>query len=273
MYLPGCPPRPEMLIDAILKLHHKIMNEPLGAEARRASCAGPEGRARPVVSQRVPAADAAGTSDDSRPAPGRRSTRPPSPARRPAPTVGDRARAPRRDRRSAATEPARGMFGVTGSGDTSGFGGLRAGAVVAARRAALRRLLRRGRRRRCWRDAYAGCRPTPSADRRRPRRAHLLHQPRAPAGVAAALRDDPALRFELCARCPAWTTSATCRSGCTSVYHLTSMTYRRRIRLEVCGRPSRTRTCPSWSRSTRRPTGRSARPGTCSASSSTATRR
>ena len=30
MYLPGCPPRPEMLIDAILKLHHKIMNEPLG---------------------------------------------------------------------------------------------------------------------------------------------------------------------------------------------------------------------------------------------------
>jgi NADH-quinone oxidoreductase subunit B len=30
MYLPGCPPRPEMLIDAVLKLHHKIMNEPLG---------------------------------------------------------------------------------------------------------------------------------------------------------------------------------------------------------------------------------------------------
>jgi NADH-quinone oxidoreductase subunit B len=31
MYLPGCPPRPEMLIDAILKLHAKILNEPLGA--------------------------------------------------------------------------------------------------------------------------------------------------------------------------------------------------------------------------------------------------
>ena len=30
IYLPGCPPRPEMLIDAVLKLHHKIMNEPLG---------------------------------------------------------------------------------------------------------------------------------------------------------------------------------------------------------------------------------------------------
>src|ERR1700710_2251387 len=30
MYLPGCPPRPEMLNDAVLKLHHKIMHEPLG---------------------------------------------------------------------------------------------------------------------------------------------------------------------------------------------------------------------------------------------------
>ncbi|MEA2484537.1 MAG: NADH-quinone oxidoreductase subunit [Thermoleophilaceae bacterium] len=30
MYLPGCPPRPEMLIDAILKLHQKIQHEPLG---------------------------------------------------------------------------------------------------------------------------------------------------------------------------------------------------------------------------------------------------
>jgi NADH-quinone oxidoreductase subunit B len=31
MYLPGCPPRPEMLMDAILKLHDKISHEPLGA--------------------------------------------------------------------------------------------------------------------------------------------------------------------------------------------------------------------------------------------------
>ncbi len=32
MYLPGCPPRPEMLIDSILRLHDKIMHEPLGAK-------------------------------------------------------------------------------------------------------------------------------------------------------------------------------------------------------------------------------------------------
>jgi NADH-quinone oxidoreductase subunit B len=35
MYLPGCPPRPEMLIDAILKLREKIGHEPLGANGRK----------------------------------------------------------------------------------------------------------------------------------------------------------------------------------------------------------------------------------------------
>jgi NADH-quinone oxidoreductase subunit B len=34
MYLPGCPPRPEMLIDAILKLREKILHEPLGRHSR-----------------------------------------------------------------------------------------------------------------------------------------------------------------------------------------------------------------------------------------------
>ena len=31
IYLPGCPPRPEMLIDAILKLHEQVKGEKLGA--------------------------------------------------------------------------------------------------------------------------------------------------------------------------------------------------------------------------------------------------
>ncbi|PFG34119.1 NuoB/complex I 20 kDa subunit family protein [Sanguibacter antarcticus] len=34
IYLPGCPPRPEMLINAILELHKQIQNEPLGANRR-----------------------------------------------------------------------------------------------------------------------------------------------------------------------------------------------------------------------------------------------
>ena len=36
VYLPGCPPRPEMLMDAILKLHEKVAAEPLGVNRRRA---------------------------------------------------------------------------------------------------------------------------------------------------------------------------------------------------------------------------------------------
>jgi NADH-quinone oxidoreductase subunit B len=35
IYLPGCPPRPEMLIDSILKLHDKIINTKLGKNRER----------------------------------------------------------------------------------------------------------------------------------------------------------------------------------------------------------------------------------------------
>ena len=35
MYLPGCPPRPEMLIDAILKIHDQIQDMKLGVNAVR----------------------------------------------------------------------------------------------------------------------------------------------------------------------------------------------------------------------------------------------
>ncbi len=34
VYLPGCPPRPEMLMDAILKLHDTVMHTKLGAHRR-----------------------------------------------------------------------------------------------------------------------------------------------------------------------------------------------------------------------------------------------
>ena len=36
IYLPGCPPRPEMLMDAILKLHEQIRHEKLGAQKAKA---------------------------------------------------------------------------------------------------------------------------------------------------------------------------------------------------------------------------------------------
>ena len=35
IYLPGCPPRPEMLIDAILKLHDQISDTKLGPNRKR----------------------------------------------------------------------------------------------------------------------------------------------------------------------------------------------------------------------------------------------
>src|SRR3979490_3061623 len=49
MYLPGCPPRPEMLIDSILKLREKILHEPLGANGRKMMEARKEGGDVPVV--------------------------------------------------------------------------------------------------------------------------------------------------------------------------------------------------------------------------------
>ncbi len=35
IYLPGCPPRPEMLLDAILKLHEQIKDEKLGINRKK----------------------------------------------------------------------------------------------------------------------------------------------------------------------------------------------------------------------------------------------
>jgi NADH-quinone oxidoreductase subunit B len=42
IYLPGCPPRPEMLLHAILTLHEEIQNAPLGVHRVRAAQAAEE---------------------------------------------------------------------------------------------------------------------------------------------------------------------------------------------------------------------------------------
>ena len=82
-------------------------------------------------------------------------------------------------------------------------------------------------------------------------------------GVATTLRNDPSLRFELCSSVSGVDYLGREHTRLHSVCHLTSMTYRRRIRLEVAVTvddphvPSLTALYPP-------PTGRSARPTTCS---------
>ena len=124
-----------------------------------------------------------------------------------------------------------GMFGVTGSGDTTGYGGLVREPWIAP--AAER--------------PYGGyfdevvdslLAVYPQASEAITRvvvdrdeltlhiaREHLI-------GVATALRNDPDLRFELCSSVSGVDYLGT-EHRLHAVYHLTSMTWRRRIRLEV----------------------------------------
>ncbi len=128
-----------------------------------------------------------------------------------------------------------GMFGVRGSGDTSGFGGL---ALPAYAPAAAQRPYGG------WFDAFTDELLAAMRERGVPaeaiqqitvdrgeityyvRREHLVE-------LCRVLRDDPALRFELCSSVSGVDYGAEVAQRLHSVYHLTSMTYRRRIRLEV----------------------------------------
>jgi len=57
IYLPGCPPRPEMLIDAIIKLHDKVRNTKLGANREKEieELEAARKRALPIADVREPA--------------------------------------------------------------------------------------------------------------------------------------------------------------------------------------------------------------------------
>ena len=273
MYLPGCPPRPEMLIDAILKLHAKIMDEPLGPKRARSSwpASGPSwSRRRSKYGKLrhrrdVPRSAGESTDDAARSAPGQRAR---GPARRTQrrPTPGER--------RSAGPWSRHGMFGVHGSGDTSGFGGLvrRPWTPAPAERPyggyfdevadALRGGATRRRRRRGAQTIVID------------RGEITCTCPRAPGRrFAAALRDDPALRFELCVvdlrrRLPR-RRPAPAALGLPA--HLDDVPAADPAGgLGAGGRPARAVARP---RSTRPPTGRSGRPGTCSGSSTTGTPR
>jgi NADH-quinone oxidoreductase subunit C len=130
-----------------------------------------------------------------------------------------------------STEAGRGSFGVHGTGDTSGFGGLvrRRADVVDTPRPygsyfdevvdALT-------------EAYPGA--GGAIERVVVDRGELtLHiEPSAIADVCKAFRDDPALRFELCSSVSAVDYLGHDEKRLHITYHLTSMTFRRRIRLE-----------------------------------------
>jgi NADH-quinone oxidoreductase subunit C len=125
----------------------------------------------------------------------------------------------------------RGMFGVGGSGDTTGFSGLvrepwQAPDSDQPYGSYFDELLD------ALRAAYADYEQAVTktvVDRGEltlfVTREHLI-------GIAGALRNDPSLRFELCSSVSGvdYLGSA---ARLHSVYHLTSMTYRRRLRLEV----------------------------------------
>jgi NADH-quinone oxidoreductase subunit C len=145
-----------------------------------------------------------------------------------------------------ASEPGvhRGMFGVAGSGDTSGFGGLvkHVADPLSTQRPyggefdevadALTDAL-----------ATTGTNFEDAVWRVVVDRGELtLHvRPERIAEVCKLLRDDPALRFELCSSvsgvdyldAPTGTDPVEQAARLHVAYHLTSMTFRRRIRLEV----------------------------------------
>jgi NADH-quinone oxidoreductase subunit C len=144
-------------------------------------------------------------------------------------------------RPAAAREPLvagkarRGMFNVSGSGDTSGFGGLRLPAYVAAPAE---------RPYGDWFDEFTdqllgsmrGAKiPAEAIQQVTVDRGEITYYVHADHLVALCrlLRDDPALRFELCGSVSGVDYGVDIPQRIHSVYHLTSMTYRRRIRLEV----------------------------------------
>jgi NADH-quinone oxidoreductase subunit C len=130
------------------------------------------------------------------------------------------------------SSPQKGMFGITGSGDVSGFGGLvrRRPDVVGSPKPygsyfdevtdALE-------------EAYPGF--ADAIEKVVVDRDELtLHiKPEKIAEVAQIMRDDESLRFELCSSVSGVDYLNSDARRLHVAYHLTSMTYRRRVRLEV----------------------------------------
>ncbi|MHA6792603.1 NADH-quinone oxidoreductase subunit C [Pseudonocardia bannensis] len=128
-----------------------------------------------------------------------------------------------------------GMFGVRGTGDTSGFGGLRLPAYAPAPAE---------RPFGGWFDEFADDFADALDQRGIPRSAvqqvtvdrgeiTFYVQRERVLDLARTLRDDAALRFELCSSVSGVDYGEDVPQRLHVTYHLLSMTYRRRIRLEV----------------------------------------
>ena len=132
--------------------------------------------------------------------------------------------------------PRTGMFGVRGSGDTSGFGGLRLPGYAPAPAE---------RPYGGWFDEVADELGAALAERGVPRGAvqqitidrgeitFYVARERIARRSAARCATTRRCASSCARRCPASTTARTCAQRLHVVYHLLSMTYRRRIRLEV----------------------------------------
>ena len=154
------------------------------------------------------------------------------------------AAAPEGGTRLAPTRERSGMFGVRGSGDTSGFGGLRLPGYAPAPAE---------RPYGGWFDELAD-ELAEAFDRRGIARSAVRQitidrgeitfyvEPQRILEVCRALRDEPDLRFELCSSVSGVDYTAPDGAEVDQplhvVYHLLSMTWRRRIRLEVALDPA-----------------------------------
>ena len=136
--------------------------------------------------------------------------------------------------RQAPTRPRHGMFGVRGTGDTSGFGGLELPGYVPAPAE---------RPYGGWFDAFVDELGAALAERGVEGAVQQITidrgeitfyvAPERLLDLCRTLRDDEALRFELCSSVSGVDYGADVTRRLHVVYHLLSMTYRRRIRLEV----------------------------------------
>jgi NADH-quinone oxidoreductase subunit C len=131
-----------------------------------------------------------------------------------------------------ASPAQRGLFGVRGSGDTSGFGGL-----VRLRPVIVEAERPYGSYFDEVYDALAEAYPAfdDTIEHVVIDRGELTLHIKAEriAEICQVMRDDPALRFELCSSVSGVDYLATDPRRLHTVYQLTSMTYRRRVRLET----------------------------------------